>query len=218
MARKKTESGSAPLKRAGMAKIKSRNQTSEKDILAFTQDTSNDKQRTPLTTAQREDHLQPQPLVKIVNLSTGDVLQASLAELNQQMRDFKKVVLLIEDQPLASDMCTKALHDLGFDGVQLITNITEAAQHFDDIIGNLTAPPAAIVIDLGLGHDSGFTLLRQCHAAPRLQKVPILVWTKHSDDLAKTFSKYLGAQDFLLKSDDEAELRETLRRLMQDVA
>src|SRR4051812_19247765 len=112
-----------------MARPKSRNQTSDTDVDAFTKDVSLDEKRTPLTTAEREDPVMPQPLVKIVNLSTGDVIQASLAELNQQMLDFKKVVLLIEDQPHASDVCTKALHDLGFDGVQLITNITEAGQH-----------------------------------------------------------------------------------------
>jgi CheY-like chemotaxis protein len=201
-----------------MARPKSRNQTSDTDVDAFTKDVSLDEKRTPLTTAEREDPIMPQPLVKIVNLSTGDVIQASLAELNQQMLDFKKVVLLIEDQPHASDVCTKALHDLGFDGVQLITNITEAGQHFDDIVEKLTTAPAAIVLDLGLGNDSGFTLLRQCHAEPRLQNVPILVWTKDSDDLARTFSMYLGAQDFLLKSDDPAELRSALQRLMGLVA
>lgn len=186
------------------------------DVAALTKDTNEQPgiAKPELSASERNDVLLPQPLVKIVNYKTGDVTQASLAELNQQMRDFRKVILLIEDQPAFSDTCTKALHELGYDGVQLITHVMEAENHLDDIVSNLTDPPAAIVLDLGLGMDSGFTLLRKCHAEPRLQQVPILVWTKHTDDLSKTFSNYLGVKDFLVKSGDPQELRDALKRLM----
>lgn len=186
------------------------------DVAALTTDTNEQPgiEKTELTASERNNELLPQPLVKIVNYKTGDVTQASLAELNQQMRDFRKVILLIEDQPAFSDTCTKALHELGYDGVQLITHVMQAENHLDDIVSNLTDAPAAIVLDLGLGMDSGFTLLRKCHAEPRLQQVPILVWTKHSDELSKVFSNYLGAKDFLVKSGDPQQLRDALQRLM----
>ena len=190
------------------------NVTSRKDIDAFTKDLSKTEEKPALTKSERNHESLPQPLVKIVNYGTGDVVQASLTELTQQMREFDKVILLIEDHSTDSDTCTRALHDLGYDGVQLITHLTEAEYHLDDIISKLTKPPAAIVLDLGLGADSGFTLLRKCHAEPGLQRVPILVWTKHTDDLSKTFSEYLGAEDFLVKSDDEQELRQALTRLL----
>lgn len=194
---------------------KSRNETSAKDVAAFTKDTKKPGISKPaLTNRERNDELLPKPLVKIVNYGTGKETQASLAELNQQVREFRKVVLLIEDDASDSDICAAALHELGYDGVQLITHLMEAEQHLDDIVASLTGPPDAIVLDLGLGADSGFAVLRKCHAEPKLQAVPILVWTKHSDDLAETFSTYLGAQDFLVKSNDEHELREALRRLM----
>ncbi|MGB8132243.1 MAG: response regulator [Candidatus Angelobacter sp.] len=186
------------------------------DAAALTKDTREKPGITKpeLTASERNHELLPQPLVKIVNYKTGDVTQASLAQLNQQMRDFRKVILLIEDQPAFSDTCTRALHELGYDGVQLITRVQEAENHLDDIVSNLTEAPAAIVLDLGLGLDSGFTLLRKCHAEPRLQQVPILVWTKHSDELSKVFSNYLGAKDFLVKSGDPQQLRDALKRLM----
>ena len=192
------------------------NEIRPEDVAALTRNTNEQPgiAKPELTASERNDELLPQPLVKIVNYKTGDVTQASLAQLNQQMRDFRKVILLIEDQPAFSDTCTKALHDLGYDGVQLITHVMEAENHLDDIVSNLTDAPAAIVLDLGLGMDSGFTLLRKCHAEPRLQQVPILVWTKHTDDLSKTFSNYLGAKDFLVKSGDPQQLRDALQRLL----
>jgi CheY-like chemotaxis protein len=185
------------------------------DVAALTKDTNVPGEEKPeLTESERNNELLPQPLVKIVNYRTGDVTQASLAQLNQQMREFQKVILIIEDQSAFSDTCTKDLHELGYDGVQLITHVMEAEQHLDDIVSNLTAPPAAIVLDLGLGMDSGFSLLRKCHAEPKLQQVPILVWTKHTDDLSKTFSNYLGVKDFLVKSGDAQQLRDALKRLL----
>ncbi len=193
----------------------SRNETSAKDLAAFTKDTRKLGILKPaLTNRERNDELLPKPLVKIVNYGTGKETQASLAELNQQMGEFRKVILLIEDDTSDSDICAEALHELGYDGVQLITHLMEAEQHLDDIVASLTGPPDAIVLDLGLGVDSGFAVLRKCHAEPKLQAVPILVWTKHSDDLAETFSTYLGAQDFLVKSNDEQALREALKRLL----
>lgn len=106
--------------------------------------------------------------------------QASVAQLNKQMREFHKVILLIEDETSASGACTKALHELGYDGVQLITHLMAAEQHLGDIVSGLTGAPAAIVLDLGLGPIA----VRTCHAQPKLQQIPILVWTKHIDQLA----------------------------------
>jgi len=198
-----------------MHEAKSRNQTSAVDIAAFTEDTSKSgPKNAPLTDSERNHALMPKPLVKIVDYGAGTTTQATLAELNQQMRNFSKVILLIEDEKASSDACASALHDLGYGGVQLITRLLEAEQHLDDIISNLTQAPAAIVLDLGLGLDSGFTILRKCHAEPKLQQVPILVWTKHTDELAATFSNYLGAHDFLVKSNDKNELRDALHRLL----
>lgn len=197
-----------------MTKRKHRNETRPEDIAAFTKDSNKGLAKPALTDSERNDEWLPKPLVKIVNYRTGSVTQASLAQLNQQVREFHKVILLIEDETSASDACTKALHELGYDGVQLITHLIAAEQHLVDIVSGLTAPPAAIVLDLGLGLDSGFTVLRTCHAQPKLQQVPILVWTKHTDQLAKTFSDYLGAKVFLVKSSDEQELRKALEQLL----
>jgi CheY-like chemotaxis protein len=189
--------------------------TPAEDIAAFKKDTKKPHvAEPPLTDRERNGELLPKPLVKVVNYATGDVTQASLEQLNQQMRDFHKVILLIEDETRDSTTCTTALHELGYNGVQLITHLQAAEQHLDDIVSNLTAPPAAIVLDLGLGSDSGYAVLRKCHAEPRLRRVPILVWTKRSDDQTKAFSDYLGAKDFLVKSNDKQELRDTLKRLL----
>ncbi|HEX3156612.1 MAG TPA: hypothetical protein VHV32_18430, partial [Candidatus Angelobacter sp.] len=104
------------------------NRIRPEDAAALTKDTREKPGITKpeLTPSERNHELLPQPLVRIVNYKTGDVTQASLDQLNQQMRAFRKVILLIEDQPAFSDTCTRALHELGYDGVQLITRVQEA--------------------------------------------------------------------------------------------
>jgi CheY-like chemotaxis protein len=185
------------------------------DIAATKKDMKKPQKATaPVTDKERNHGLLPKPLVKVIDNATGDETQASLEELNQQMRDFHKVILLIEDEPSSSTVCATVLHEMGYDGVRLITQVQAAEQHLDDIVSNLTGPPAAIVLDLGLGYDSGFSVLRKCHAEPRLKKVPILVWTKRDDKQTEQFCDQLGADDFLVKSGDEQELRETLERLL----
>jgi hypothetical protein len=150
-----------------MSKRKHRNETSPKDIAAFTKNCNKGLARPALPDSERNDELLPKPLVKIVNYRTGRVTQASLAQLHQQMREFHKVILLIEDETSASGACTKALHELGYDGVQLITHLMSAEQHLADIVSGLTGVPAAIVLDLGLGLDSG------CNSAT--------AWQSHAD-------------------------------------
>jgi hypothetical protein len=51
----------------------------------------------------------------MTNIGTfsAEAFAISLQQLNERMRDFNKVILLIEDQDAFSDTCTKALHELG---------------------------------------------------------------------------------------------------------
>lgn len=107
---------------------------------------------------------------------------------------------------------------MGYSGIQLITSVHTASEYLDDVLTKLTHPPDAMVLDLGLGYESGFEILRKCHASPQLREVPILVWTKRDDPQVEAFSIFLGAKDFLVKSRDKAELREALQRLLLNEA
>jgi hypothetical protein len=61
-----------------MSKRKHRNETSPKDIAAFTKNCNKGLARPALPDSERNDELLPKPLVKIVNYRTGRVTQASL--------------------------------------------------------------------------------------------------------------------------------------------
>lgn len=165
-------------------------------------------------TRRRSDKAYHQALIKIHYNPQGKVVETPVATLGDYSPDFRKAILLVEDKSSDSDRCRAVLHEMGYDGVQLITHLDLALEYLDDVLENLTHAPDAIVLDLGLGYDSGFDVLRKCHAHPRLEQVPILVWTKRDDEHTEAFSKYLGARDLLVKTRDLGSLRAALERLL----
>jgi PleD family two-component response regulator len=163
----------------------------------------------------RTDKATHQAIIKIRYGPGGKVVELPVAALGDYAADFRKAILLVEDTTSDSDRCRVILHDLGYDGIQLITNLQMAVEYLDDVLHNLTHAPDAIVLDLGLGYDSGFDVLRKCHAHPKLAQVPILVWTKRDDPNTEAFSMYLGAKDFMVKAADEGPFREALKHLLE---
>lgn len=161
------------------------------------------------------DRAEHQATILIIYDRNGREVETAIEELKP---DFAKAILLIEDNSVDSERCRAVLHEMGYNGIQLITDVHTAKDYLDDVLNRLTHPPDAMILDLGLGYDSGFEILRKCHASPRLAAVPVLVWTKHDDPQSEAFSVFLGAKDYLVKSRDRHELQETLEKLLQDKA
>lgn len=72
-----------------------------------------------------------------------------------------------------------------------------------------TPLPDAILLDLVLGTDSGYEILRFRYLNPELQKVPVLVWTgllSQTRQICELFRVNL----FLEKGDGAKALRESL--------
>ncbi|HUS18238.1 MAG TPA: response regulator [Terriglobales bacterium] len=164
------------------------------------------------------DKATPCAMVQIVYGAGGRVVETPVAGLSEFAPKFSRTILIIEDNTSDSDRCRAVLHELGYDGIQLITTLQQATEYLDDVLNQLTRPPHAIILDLGLGYDSGFALLRKRHAHPQLQQVPILVWSKSAESHTEALSTRLGAKDFLIKSADKETLRTSLKKLLDQEA
>ncbi len=86
-------------------------------------------------------------------------------------------LLLVEDQ--ASDVmgAAKTAESLGFKSVQAIGSAQGAMAVLEKGIRDGGPLPDAIVLDLDLGVESGFELLRYWYATPALSRIPLLVWS-----------------------------------------
>jgi CheY-like chemotaxis protein len=74
------------------------------------------------------------------------------------------------------------------------------------------ALPDAIVLDLDLGLESGFELLRFCHKNRLIPHIPVAVWTvmgKNQEEICRLF----GAREFINKHQGPPALLEALLRI-----
>jgi two-component system OmpR family response regulator/two-component system response regulator QseB len=115
-------------------------------------------------------------------------------------------VLLVEDDALLGDGLRAGLGQAGF-AVDWVRTGSDAVHALD------AEPVAAVVLDLGLPDLSGFEILRRLRA--RGNKVPVLILTARDavDDRVKGLDG--GADDYVVKPVDLAELAARLRALIR---
>lgn len=92
------------------------------------------------------------------------------------MSNRKQHVLIVEDQ--ASDMRVAAgvAESLGAT-VEGRSSARAAQLYLQSALEGERPLPDFLVVDLDLGYESGFELLRYWHGDPQLSKIPLIVWT-----------------------------------------
>lgn len=113
-------------------------------------------------------------------------------------------ILIVEDN---RDLC-EALHEiLSFDGYAVIT-----ASNGADALGKMqTVSPDLIVSDITMPQMDGFTFFQAVRARPDWLAIPFIFLTARGerDDIIR--SKYLGAEDYLIKPLTQEELLTAVR-------
>ncbi len=114
-------------------------------------------------------------------------------------------ILVIDDDPRILRLIE---HYLGREGYSLrtATCATEARQQLS------TAPPALIILDIGLPGEDGFTLAREIRAK---STIPIIMLTGKADTVDKVVGLELGADDYMTKPFEERELLARIRSLLR---
>jgi DNA-binding response OmpR family regulator len=118
-------------------------------------------------------------------------------------------VLLVEDEPVIADDVSAALRDAGF-----------AVDHARDgeeawFMGD-TEPYAAIILDLGLPRLDGLSVLKRWRAGG--QTTPILILSARGSWMERVDGIEAGADDYLPKPFEMAELITRLRALIRRAA
>jgi len=86
-------------------------------------------------------------------------------------------LLLIDDTSGDLKKAADVAQSLGFDKIHTRSSVPAASALLDEGLAGTSTLPDAIVLDLDLGLDSGFELLRKWHSTPRLAAIPILIWS-----------------------------------------
>jgi two-component system, OmpR family, response regulator len=110
-------------------------------------------------------------------------------------------IVVVDDDPTLRQMLTKYLeeHDVP---VKSASNRIEMNRAFDG------ADPSLVILDLRLGQEDGFDLLREIRSR---SDVPVIVMTGHRpDEIDRIVGLELGADDYIVKP---FSLREMLARI-----
>lgn len=119
-------------------------------------------------------------------------------------------ILIVDDNPVIHDILGK-LFSRGEDGaVQSILHADNGQAALDILSNNPDID--AIVLDLDMPIMNGFATLSHIKADPRLQAIPVCVFSGNKDDSTKALK--LGAGDFINKPGDYQEIRIRVRNLV----
>jgi two-component system, OmpR family, response regulator len=115
-------------------------------------------------------------------------------------------VLVIDDDPLLKHMLVNYLeqHDM---------RVTLASQRQDVVRQFAVGEPSLIILDLQLGHEDGFDLLREIRSR---SDVPVIIATGHRrDEIDRVVGLELGADDYVTKPFGPRELLARIRAVLR---
>jgi CheY-like chemotaxis protein len=130
-------------------------------------------------------------------------------------------ILIIEDQDADFEAMIRSLRRLGIE--HTIVRCSDADDALDFLYGRGVhrpqgdapplSPPEIILLDLTLQGSDGREVLTKVKQDDYLKAVPIIVWSGTNDPRDVEVSYRLGANSFVRKTFDFAEVNQTLERL-----
>lgn len=123
-------------------------------------------------------------------------------------------VLIVEDD--ASDLrkATAALAELGLGPVDPASTVGKALRYLDEVAEGKRSKPALILLDLALGYESGFEVLRRWRSDRKLSGIQIVVWTQMGER-EQEICRLFGLKHVISKWAGPAELQEAVKAAMQ---
>jgi CheY-like chemotaxis protein len=123
-------------------------------------------------------------------------------------------LLLVEDQPKDLKVAANAARSVGIAEVDARTSITAAQTYLEKGIRGDGPLPDVIILDLDLGYESGYELLRFWHSTPPLASIPVIVWSILGNDHAE-MCKLFKVNCYVGKWEGEPAIRDALACLEQ---
>jgi CheY-like chemotaxis protein len=88
-----------------------------------------------------------------------------------------KRLLIVEDQPSDLSLAADLAQLLGATSVEARTSASAAKRFVESALEGNSELPDVILLDLDLGYESGYELLRFWYGNPRLAKIRVVIWT-----------------------------------------
>jgi CheY-like chemotaxis protein len=129
-----------------------------------------------------------------------------------------KSVLILENDPADLLVATSVVEVLGIDHIHAFATLAGSQTFLESGLRGEIALPDAMIIDLDLGHESGFELLRFWRMNPPLESIPVIVWTALGAAHYREMCEVFRVHRFLGKWEGQAALRDCLISFAEAVA
>lgn len=131
------------------------------------------------------------------------------------MRSSVPRILIVEDQLKDRSLAQQTARSAGFTDIEAKADIHSAKCYLENALGAEEALPDLILLDLDLGHESGYELLRIRYDSPRLARIPLVIWTHLGHDNSEVCALF-NINGYVSKWEGPAVLREVLARLLSE--
>lgn len=123
-------------------------------------------------------------------------------------------LLLVENEPKDLKFAADTARSLGILDVEARTSLHAAKTYLEKGLQGEGPLPDGIVLDLDLGYESGYELLRFWHCTPRLSEIPLVVWSALGEE-QRTMCNLFKVKQFVGKWQEASAFREALLQLVQ---
>lgn len=127
-----------------------------------------------------------------------------------------KLLMLVEDNPKDVRHGAELARAAGFEIVDALSSLVPAKTYIESGLKGLRSLPDVIVLDLNLGYDSGFELLRFWHSTPPLNAIPLIVWSVMGEE-QRGICELFKVTKVVAKWEGDDVLRDALSHLSQSL-
>ena len=122
-------------------------------------------------------------------------------------------LLVIENEPKDLKLAAETAQSLGISEVDARNSLDAAKAYLEKGLKGDSPLPDGIVLDLDLGYDSGYELLRFWHSDSTLSKIPLIVWSVLGEE-QRDMCNLFRVNCFIGKWEGAAAFREALAKLV----
>jgi CheY-like chemotaxis protein len=125
-----------------------------------------------------------------------------------------KRLLVVENEAKDLKLAAETARSMGIPEVEARTSLESAKTFLEKGLTGERPLPDGILLDLDLGYESGYELLRFWHSTPRLSEIPMIVWSVLGPE-HREMCNLFKIKTFVGKWEGAAALREALSRVEQ---
>ncbi len=123
-----------------------------------------------------------------------------------------KRLLLVEDEPKDAMSAAAIAESLGIESVEACKTVRRAMLSLEKGMSGEMPLPDGIILDLDLGMESGYELLRYWRGHPALSHIPVMIWSVVEEQ--REICEMFHVNAFVSKWQGPGVFRQTLAELI----